>query len=303
MCAVVAVALGSCAGANGWQNAQPVQANRFGQLSQSGQQPSPSPGLTPSNALQVRQLFRVEAFIADSGALSTPGRQQSADLRVPGDFQGLFQIPADADSPYAGWFARVRGGLIAMFPKGEYNSGEKGNIYPVVPANTVYALGSIPMGRIGPRTADAANMPIDGRINTRLSNFVDTRLGGALSTRLTDADLALPESAFLRPTNSDGGKADGSLPTDSRAAQIPVEAEAIERVFGAGVGRSMRLAELARMAAAPQRLPRKDKAKLTDEPKPADGPKLGDDPKRGQSTASPTVLPTALPGPLPQARP
>lgn len=159
------------------------------------------------------------------------------------------------------------------------------------------------MGRIGPRTADGANMRIDGRINTRQSDFVGTRIGGALSTRLTDADLALPESSFLRSSNAGVGKADGSLPTDSREAQIPVEAEAIERVFGAGVGRSMRLAELARVAAKPQRLPRVNKASPSDGSSPVDGQRPVDGPNPSHSTAQPLVLPTVLPGPLPQAKP
>ena len=216
-------------------------------------------------SLEFRELKRVESFVADIGPLGTSGRQQDASLRVPNDFGGLYQIPKDASTPYAGWFARRRGGLTAVFPKGDYMA-DKDGLYPVVPANTTYIMGAIQTG-IPPQAAQNRAEP-SGIISTRQPTNVSSRIGGQLTTRIgdDDASLLLPGAAgFANAAISTGTvwsfnwglksprpdalhspvneQADGAS-----GIKLPAKSAAMETIFSGGVSRSVRLAELGRAA-------------------------------------------------------
>lgn len=97
-------------------------------------------------SLGPADLERVEGEVADLNPLSTSGRVMPVSLNVPSDFKGVYRIPAGAPTPYAGWFARVAGGVIAVFPQSEYRYNKDEGVYPVVPPGTHYLLGGVPLG-------------------------------------------------------------------------------------------------------------------------------------------------------------
>ena len=215
-------------------------------------------------SLEFRELKRVESFVADIGPLGTSGRQQDASLRLPNDFDGLYQIPKDADTPYAGWFARRRGGLTAVFPKGDYNA-DKNGLYAVVPANTTYIMGAIPTGDALQLAQNRAEP--SGMMSTRQPTNVSSRIGGQLTTRISDDDggLLMPGVAGFANAATSTGTVWGSgwglkspipdLPRaitdeqhDLASIDHPAKSAAMDIIFSGGLARSVRLAELGRAA-------------------------------------------------------
>jgi hypothetical protein len=129
------------------------------------QPPVSSPGM----GLTIKDLRRVEQVRGDTGGLGKSLAQGPAIMAVPNDFAGVYQIPEDADTPYAGWYARFSGALIAVFPRGEYTPGPNG-LMPVAAANTRFFLGSIPLNRVGKRAAPKArtdHAPGNERVDNR----------------------------------------------------------------------------------------------------------------------------------------
>lgn len=219
-----------------------------------------------SNLLPISALRRVEPQVADIGPLSSSGRlPQGTSLRQPNDFVGLYQVPPEVDSPYAGWFARVRGGMIAVFPKGDYIA-DKDGVYPLVPPNTVYLLGGIPLRSSA--TADSnsgqPSQAIDGRSSTRVSSqdfgsggASGGRIDGRIST-LVQADRmspasgrvpTLPSNTPARPDSELGGLA---KPTPELVAEFGASlaelATRSSRLYTSDVYRNSRLAALAKAA-------------------------------------------------------
>lgn len=125
------------------------------------------PTLVPPGAgLTVKDFIRVEQVRGDAGGLSKSLARGPATVSTPNDFAGVYQIPEDADSPYAGWYARVQGAVIAVFPRGEYSGGTA-----TIPANTRFFLGGVPRNMPGAtkprvRTVEAANERIDNNAQT-----------------------------------------------------------------------------------------------------------------------------------------
>jgi hypothetical protein len=216
---------------------------------------SETPRLTSSDPvrteLRVVELKRVEAFVADMGALSTSGRQQKADLRLPNDFGGVYQIPKDADTPYAGWFARARGGMIAVFPRGSYVPSDNGMV-PIVPPNTRYILGNVPLGFGNASASQPAQTDhsIDGRISLRvLDDTPQTFIDGRLTTRIdeTDAtDLTLRSGASGR-TNRQGDSTAGTQ-ASRNPKQDTRQDTSMDALVAGGISRRVRLAEIGRAA-------------------------------------------------------
>lgn len=131
------------------------------------QPPVSSPGI----GLTIKDLRRVEQVRGDAGGLGKSLAQGPAIMAVPNDFAGVYQIPEDADTPYAGWYARFSGALIAVFPRGEYSAGPNG-LMPVAAANTRFFLGSIPLnrgeaGKGGARKIGAEHAPGVERVDNR----------------------------------------------------------------------------------------------------------------------------------------
>lgn len=116
--------------------------------------PVPAPQAQPLDL--SASMRRVDQTFADTGPLATSLRQLPPDLRVPGDFRDVYQIPADANSPYAGWYARRSGAVTAVFPRSQYDYA-RGGLVAVVPNDTRYVLGPLPSGpRVMPRPSALA---------------------------------------------------------------------------------------------------------------------------------------------------
>ncbi len=217
-------------------------------------------------SLEFRELKRVESFVADIGPLGTAGRQQDASLRVPNDFGGLYQIPKDANTPYAGWFARRRGGLTAVFPKGDYQA-DKNGLYAVVPANTTYIMGAIQTGD-APQLAQNRAEP-SGLLSTRQATAVPSHIRTQLTTRISDDDasLLLSGSSATPAWGPNSPRPDAPRADSGEQSETADKSATMETIFSGGVSRSVRLAELGR-AAGLKRIPPADAA----EPAPAQPP-------------------------------
>lgn len=121
-------------------------------------------GQPVGRGLSIKDLKRVEQVRGDAGGLSTSLARGPATLEVPNDFNGVYQIPEDAETPYAGWYARVSGATIAVFPRGEYKAG-----MATLPANTKFFLGTIPLGdrpKENERASDRVG-PVNDRVDAR----------------------------------------------------------------------------------------------------------------------------------------
>ena len=183
------------------------------------------PGLT------IKDLQRVEQLRGDSGGLSKSLARGPANLAVPNDFSGVYQVPEDADSPYAGWYARVSGGLIAVFPRSEYTQGPSGMV-ATVSANTRYFLGSIPRNQ-RPTERPSGVRPLNGLTTER----VDRR--GADNSR--SEEQAKPKTP--------APDAPGPVTVDSASNTADVSA-AIGKLCGDPIYRANRLRDLLARAEA-----------------------------------------------------
>ncbi len=131
---------------------------------------------TGSTMLRPSDLERVEGRVADLNPLSPAGRHMPANMALPNDFAGVYRIPRSANSPYAGWYARVSGGVIAVFPQSEYAVDKDKGVVPIIPPGTKFLLGGVPLER--DRGID------DSRLVRPLGGIV----GGPVATRI---DLAV----------------------------------------------------------------------------------------------------------------
>lgn len=133
------------------------------------------------------QLQRVEQARQDVGPLSTSTRNLPPDLRQENDFRYVYRVPASADSPYAGWFARRAGGLTAVFPRGQYDAA-RGGQRAVIPASTTFLIGA--PGEFGPgatggsasrgaRAAGADGVDGSGRVD---AGPIAQAVGGPIDT-------------------------------------------------------------------------------------------------------------------------
>lgn len=149
--------------------------------------------------LRISDLRRVKPGTGDVSPLDAKLDVRDNDLRIPNNFGGVYQIPADAPTPYAGWFVRISGGVWAVFPQSTYRRTKKG-VTETVPPGTKYFVGGVPIdamraavlggggGGGGSERLDARednalqSVPVDGSlpIMTRADSmsFVDAVGGG-----------------------------------------------------------------------------------------------------------------------------
>lgn len=133
--------------------------------------PPPPPAFTATR-LDITDLERVEPIVGDANPLAAPGRNLPANLRIPNDFSGVYRVPVNANTPYAGWYARAHGGVIAVFPQAEYAYKKKQGLVPLIPGGTQYLLGGIPL-----RTLDASRGEGAGQdLSTGVSLAIDRRV-------------------------------------------------------------------------------------------------------------------------------
>ncbi len=137
--------------------------------------------------LTIKDFKRVEQGRGDGGGLSKSLARGPATLGVPNDFSGVYQIPEDADTPYAGWYARVSGAMIAVFPRGEYAATRKG-VVPAVPANTRFFFGSVPLNARGAGESRGAARVVEPA-NERINNSARDAEPDRVRDRAPDAPL------------------------------------------------------------------------------------------------------------------
>lgn len=110
-------------------------------------------------------LKRVEQGVADQSPLDAAMRIAPVDMKVPNDFSGVYAIAKTADSRYAGWYARVGGGVIAAFPRSVYDYTKEGRVAPI-PADTHFFIGGVPKNLPAPTgiSESAVNARVDSRV-------------------------------------------------------------------------------------------------------------------------------------------
>lgn len=255
-------------------------------------------GAAPAGPTDLR---RVDQSRADIGPLSTSTRSLPPDLRDESDFRTVYQIPKDANSPYAGWYVRRGGGVWALFPRSQYTpldpqeTGVAGS-RAVIPANTHFILGSSPLANLGEeRPASrseslAVPSPDAAMVDTRWPNpqlYVSLNQPPEPSTRLaTELRSGAAYSAVE-------GNADASMspePVDPAELRLRRLTESVSRLFDDTSFRDQRVARLLRLAASP-----------ASEDQAAPRPAASEGPVRPRSTeqpAAPSVLPKGKPVPI-----
>ena len=129
---------------------------------------------------QTSQPFReIEQGVEDTSPFGTTRRVFRADLRVPSNFEKVYRVDPSvrfapgvrAPSNGSGLFARVSGGLVAVYSRGQYQTTRRGTSIDI-PTDTVFLIGDprrllapAPMGPASPRS---------------LMQRIETRIGGPL---------------------------------------------------------------------------------------------------------------------------
>lgn len=196
--------------------------------------PRPSAKLTsPANANRA-VLIPVTANTQDASSASTSLSTEPLDLRQPMRFDRVFALsrePGDLkggtllnfggsrvaassvplDTSKTQWFARVDGGILALFPRSVYTETSQGTMAEV-PAGTVFAIGHPPAHYLSeeakalptPSLQDVLDSrPIAARAGQNaqgarpvLSRSADGASDGATSDEAKGAMVPLPTSVF-----------------------------------------------------------------------------------------------------------
>ncbi len=121
---------------------------------------------------QVRSWQPVDQRVADLTVLSESLRAIEPGLRPPSDFARVYRVPGRDDL-----FARVQGGLYAVFPQSVY-ARRRGAVTALVPNNTVMFIGPptaealAAWGGPPPITQPAAAEGTDHRVDSRVSHRI-----------------------------------------------------------------------------------------------------------------------------------
>jgi hypothetical protein len=115
-------------------------------------------------------LVPVDQRIEDVSPLGLSLREMQPTLREPNNFQELYRFRGDDEN-----LVRAQGGLYLVFQRSIYGSDKKGNVYPLVPPNTVFYIGPPPgwmmssavQAVASSEMADAAR--IDDRLDLRIA--------------------------------------------------------------------------------------------------------------------------------------
>lgn len=134
---------------------------------------------------------QVDAGRADRGPLSTSARQVPIDLRLPLSFDRVYRVPGSTNGVRvpgapAGEevYARISGGLTAVFPRSDYVATKKGTAV-LIPAGTIFYIGELPK-------------PMPGSLNTQSSAAEPARPVGPTRTGLMRASLTAVGQTDLR---------------------------------------------------------------------------------------------------------
>ena len=140
-----------------------------------------------------RTLQPVEPGVGDLSPLSASSRFLPVDLRQPTGFERVFRVPGSSRgvnslgvSDSNDRFARVSGGITAVFPRSEYIETKKG-IRPGIPVNTIFYIGDSPLSALplptAPRELSANAAPNDASLQ------LPTFLSGPVSAVARQADM------------------------------------------------------------------------------------------------------------------
>lgn len=165
----------------------------------------------PANAGRA-YFVPVASDTRDSSPVSASLSAEPIDLRMPLLFDRVFAVrsnaPADMrggsilnfgggniaassaplDSSGTQWFARIDGGIIALFPRSTYVQTPQGTLAEV-PAGTVYVIGSPPSGMFAPaNNAPKAHAPAASTGFRPTAQPAHLAAPRAASTTLTPAD-------------------------------------------------------------------------------------------------------------------
>lgn len=216
---------------------------------------NPEPRKPRADRLTLQDLKRVDAGMADVGSLDGGLRNMPNDLRVPNNFVGVYQIPRDADTPYAGWFVRISGSVWAVFPQSVYKRTRDGISIPV-PPGTKFFLGGVPLGgRTGatPLNQDVPGLggaPEDSRVSTGVmperpgaSDLLPSGVvgEGPISTRVFEGETARERSRTKMTPGMEGAGAGVGEQTAATDRSPEVNAE---RMLQDTRYRERRLAEI-----------------------------------------------------------
>lgn len=187
----------------------------------------------------------IDAGRADRGPLSTSPRRLPTDLRVPLSFDRVYRVPGATTGvqvPGAAsgeeLYARISGGLTAVFPRSEYVATKRGPA-AVIPPGTVFYIGELPKPAPG---ATANPTPVTDSAGPTRATL--TRTSSSASTRVdARADLAVTS-----PTDSVSSALDAPQP---RPAIQPESAQARPRDLMGEAHRRDRVRTLMRLAARP----------------------------------------------------
>jgi hypothetical protein len=138
--------------------------------------------LAVTAAAQTLPLEAVEQRVTDISELDLSLRQVQTGLLQPNNFKELYRSPVDDR------FARIQGGLYAVFPRSVYAAKKDKQkrivVYPVVPAGTIFYIGPPPGWTLSTALDEVASRqePNPARIEGRLDLRITPGLMGAALT-------------------------------------------------------------------------------------------------------------------------
>ena len=209
--------------------------------------PAGTPAPAPAREIRVQDLRRVDATEADVDPLRTSNRLLTTDLRRPQGFTEVYQVPKDAPGRYAGWFARMDGAVIAVFPQSQYQETKKGT-RPLIPNGTEFFIGNLP----GAAPADSATP--SGRGTDRIDTSVATGVAEAPVSDASPSTRAEPRRAGAQPAGTraqqgavsekpaEGGEA--SAAAQALAARLARVSERVSEMFTDDARRDQRVGRL-----------------------------------------------------------
>lgn len=172
-------------------------------------------GLSTARGEDPRGFVRVDPTRGDVNPLRASTRELQPDLRQPSGFDQVYRLTnptgaagarSSSDRFARNNYARINGGLTAVFPRSEYAQSDEGRLITLVPAGTTFYIGPVPPSVWGaggsPPTILASGQPpvassaIDNAQFTRVDSQVvsDGQPPAALAPGRSDADVTRTRS-------------------------------------------------------------------------------------------------------------
>lgn len=164
----------------------------------------------------------IDAGRADRGPLATSARRVPIDLRVPLSFDRVYRVPGSTTGvqvPGAAageeLYARISGGLTAVFPRSEYVATKRGTA-AIIPPGTIFYIGALPKPAPGAawNTQPAPDAGSPARFTlTRADQDAADRPNTRVDAR---ADLAITHTSSTTASElAAGQQTQGTLPSSA----------------------------------------------------------------------------------------